>query len=567
MIRGMAADRAPSFAARLGLHAVGAALLVAASPGIVSGEGFLSLAVLALAVWGGTASRPGRGAFLVDWAAGSAAMAAVVWWMAYVSPPALLYVGPGMGLYVALSGVLLRRLARRVPLPLAVAAAWILGETLRCVVPPPLGLAWLRLGHHAHEHAWLAGGARVFGVQGMGFCLALAGGALAQLARGNRTSGLAFLAAGLGVPALAAAVTRPPEVVDGPRLLLIQMGVPQERKRLGSPAELLEAGIDMTRRGLAEASAPPDLVCWGETMLPLAIADPDLAEALRAGAERPHWMTGPWGPEVALRLDANEDFVVLGEILGVSPDGERGAGGLLPEGTRFLAGAEQWAPANGRVVRRVAAFLWEPDGSRAPAVGKQHLVPGAETMVGLERFEWVREACRENIGYVPSFEPFDGAGAVALETRDGRHFDVGISICFDNAFVDPYVDAVAEHGVDFHLVLSNEAWYGQSCELDQMIAFSKLAAIATGRSVVRTTNSGVTALIGPGGEELERLLVDGRDREVGGALEVVVPVPAGGSGAHRTPFVRLRPAWLAIWLAGPLLLLLRRSASPNPGRA
>ena len=50
----------------------------------------------------------------------------------------------------------------------------------------------------------------------------------------------------------------------------------------------------------------------------------------------------------------------------------------------------------------------------------------------------------------------------------------------------------------------NEAWYESSFEADQMVAFSRLLAITTGRAFVRVTNSGVSALFGPDGSELAR---------------------------------------------------------------
>ncbi len=550
--------RVPRFL--LALAAFG--LLFLGSPGIASAEGSTVLAVSGIALWGAVASRPGRGAFLSEWLAGALGLTPIVWWIGYVSAPALVaWVGPGTGVYAALAGAALRRLARRVPLALAVPLAWIFAETLRAVIPPPLGLGWLRLGHYAHDHLWYSGGARVFGVQGLGFCLALVGGALAQVARRPvvRTLPLAVGALGIALPALCAVVTRPPATTDGPRLLLVQPGIPQQRKHSpGTWQELLEHGIAVTRAGLAASAAPPDLVCWGETMLTIPIAHRDLVSALAAGPVRDPEAAADRivDPSYGERLLAFEREWVRGAILGV-PSAGSPVDTLLPEGTRFLAGALEILARDGRLLERNSVFLWEPDGSRQPAVGKQHLVPGAETMHGLERFEWVRDLCERFVSYVPSLTPFESVGALTLAARDGQSFRFGVSVCFDNAFVDPFVDAVREHDVDFHLVLSNEAWYLDSCELDQMVAFTRLAAIATGRSIARATNSGVTLVMGADGRELDRLVVDGRDRLVGGALSSLVPVPIrpAAGPAPSPPFVRWRPLWLGAWILVPALLL------------
>jgi apolipoprotein N-acyltransferase len=128
-------------------------------------------------------------------------------------------------------------------------------------------------------------------------------------------------------------------------------------------------------------------------------------------------------------------------------------------------------------------------------------------------------------------------------------------VCFDNAFAAPYLQVLEDGPVHFHLVASNEVWYRDSQEYDQMIAFSQLAAAASGRAVLRVTNSGVSALIGADGRELDRLRVDGVDRNVGGVLDVVVPVPVDPN--QRTPWSRWWRAgrWIAV-LAGPLVAVL-----------
>src|SRR6185503_308938 len=110
--------------------------------------------------------------------------------------------------------------------------------------------------------------------------------------------------------------------------------------------------------------------------------------------------------------------------------------------------------------------------------------------------------------------------------------------------------------VDFHLVVSNEAWFEHSLEADQMIAFSRLAAISTGRSIVRATNSGISCVLAPDGSEVARLRLGDEDRQVRGTLRATVPVPVGGArspfeareGETRkaTPFVRWQLAWIAL---------------------
>ncbi len=127
---------------------------------------------------------------------------------------------------------------------------------------------------------------------------------------------------------------------------------------------------------------------------------------------------------------------------------------------------------------------------------------------------------------------------------------MAVAVCFDNAFLDVHVEPLRAGPVDFYIEVSNEAWFRHSQEYDQMIAFSRLLAAATGRSIVRATNGGVSALIGPDGVERRRLERGGEDRMVRGTLEIVVPVPTAGAAARRTPFVRSASWWR---LGGALL--------------
>jgi apolipoprotein N-acyltransferase len=300
------------------------------------------------------------------------------------------------------------------------------------------------------------------------------------------------------------------------------------------------------------------------------VIDPALADALEAGARTDPWAFGGHSLErehALLWSQLQRNWVDV-SLFG-SSDGR--LEGVLPKGTAFLSGAEYLTAVDGRVRRMNAVFLWEGPGQPEGPVGKLHLVPSGETMMGLERLGFVRDFVMWMAGYVPDLLPDDSPDrTLSFEARDGRRFTLGLSICFDNAFDDPYskpLRAGPEQGggADFHLVVSNEAWFKESQEADQMMAFSRLQALATGRAVVRATNSGISAVLAPDGRELARLVVNGRDREVTGVLTEVVPVP---SEARITPWVRWGRAWSFLWILGPLALLLAvRKPGGNPPRA
>ncbi|MCE9595177.1 MAG: hypothetical protein K8S98_13405 [Planctomycetes bacterium] len=561
-------DRSLSPGRRL-VHQLGAWLaIVLGGPGILVPDGAWLLVIVGIALWSASASRPGKRAFQIEWFAASLAWAWICGWVAHVWPGALAIMGPGLGLYAAASGALLRRIARVAPLSLVAPLAWIGVETLKSILPSPFGFPWLRLGIHFHAADWILGSARVWGVIGLGWVLAALGGWMGDVLRalgGEKVRlgrSTAFAVAPLLIGVLLPLIEPAPETVDGPRLLLVQPNVSQSRKMQSrSGTELFRDGVSRTREGLAKlkASVEPDvdLVCWGETMLGLPLVDRGLVAAIEAGAR-----TDPWaGYEVDAAwvddwLDVEDNFIGQGLF------GKTRGPSVLPPGTSFLAGAEYTTAHEGRVRRQNSVFLWNAKGERVGVSSKRHLVPSAETLVGLEHFAFPRWVIAKVAGYVPDFLAADETGVLELEARDGRRFRIGASVCFDNVFDDPYTDPTRAGPLDFHMVVSNEAWYLESHEVDQMMAFSHVAAALSGRALVRATNSGASAVIGPDGRELARLVVGGNDREVGGCLVATVPVPEPGTGV--TFYARSERLWQLAVLVAPLVawaLARRRPAA------
>jgi len=519
-------------ARRAGWLAAGWGVYVLGGPGVLLADGNALLGLIGVALWAVAAHRPARRAFLLEWLAASIGLGAQLWWVAYVYVPALAVVALGMGVYGALAGVLLRRIARRFPLSLAVPLAWTGAESLRAFLPPPFGLGWLRLGHYAAATPALSGSARVWGVVGLGFVLAAMAGLAAELwtLRERRPASLALGLGPLALALLLCAFTSPPATRDGPRLLLVQPAFAQARKQYGDPRENYERSLELTAAAVSRGAPAPDLVCWGETMLCVPVVSEDLPPGLEAEAAE-------WAPYEASWIGR--------------------ARAALPAGTSFLSGAEALVARDGRLRRANAVALWDREGRRGPLAAKSHLVPGAETMMGLERFELVRDAIFEISAYVPDFVAGAGTTVLELSGRDGATWRLGATVCFDNAFIGPYTAPLRAGPLDFHLVVSNEAWYLDSCEMDQMIAFSRLLAIATGRAFVRATNAGVSAAFAPDGRELARLRVAGRDRLVAGTLAVAVPVPVDPAAAP--PYVGLERWWRAAAILLPFLAALSGS--------
>jgi len=580
------------------------ALIFLASPGILSENGSGVLAFVALVPWALHCSRPGPRAFWLEWLAAAIGISALCIWSTYVLWITLLAVAIVPAFYMAVAGALLRRLARVAPLALAAPAAWVSLETLRFVVEPPFGFGWMHLGTNLHATSWINGSARIFGVGGLSFVAAALAGGIADLlnARGGPLVGstarfdvesssvvgsveelsverfavrdargrvLALVAAlaPLALALIAARATRPPETKPGPRLLLVQPAFEQHRKMTApSPDELVIDSLRLTEQGLADAARagePPDLVCWGETMYPEWIVADGLLEAYDRGARSVSWAKDQVQRRDIQWMSSYEKKWIDGALFGRAKEG---GSAVLPPGTSFLTGAEYFALEDGAIRRFNAVLLWNGQGVRAGVGGKIHLVPGGEQLCGLERLAFVRELSYSLAGYVPDLAAFDRTHVFTLNERDGASAKFGVTVCFDNAYEDPYTEPLRRGDLDFHLVCSNEAWYEESFEYDQMVAFSRLLAIETGRSFVRATNAGITIVIGPDGRDVARLERGGKDRMVPGALSAIVPVPREGADAPKTCFVRSERVWQSVWIALPLALLAgaRWRRAPRP---
>ena len=602
---------------RLAYCAVAWMLLFLSTPGLFRPLGFGHIAFVALVPWALAASRPGRHAKKIEWLAAAAGLAAISHWLWPVLWFVIPMIGIVTGLYVVVAGVVLRALARRFPLAFATPLAWLAGELPRFLLPTPLSFGWWRLGTMAHHTSWLLGSARVWGVWGLSFVFAAFGGMLADLWRRRseaepRASVAPVLGFGLVPLTLAmtlCVVTKPPELTDGPSVLLVQPGIEQTRKSFSSDPlrELFGDAAALTREGLdalvAKGDPPPDLVAWGETMLVASVVEDGLVEAVERGIQFLPWTGDTMSRSSALSLAALEEGLVQGLVFGKSRSREllspellrrlespwldRVLAGepLLPEGTSFFSGAVYVFVHENALRRQNAGFLWTANGPRQGPAAKVHLVPGAEDLQGTQDLPFLLSIMEQLGGYVPDFVPAERAGVLELETRAGERYRFGVSICYDNAFDDPFTRPAADSDVDFHLVASNEAWYLDGVEMDHMIAFSKTLAVATGRSVVRATNSGISAVIDPPGREVAALAVDGERKMVRGALPARVPVPVRTEAVRpgATLFARSEPwqpfVWgglvlLGILLSGlpPVTRAARGASAPNvgtrpPGRA
>jgi apolipoprotein N-acyltransferase len=79
----------------------------------------------------------------------------------------------------------------------------------------------------------------------------------------------------------------------------------------------------------------------------------------------------------------------------------------------------------------------------------------------------------------------------------------GVAICYEDMFGEEMIDALP--GAQVLVNVSNDAWFGHSLEAEQHLQASQMRALESGRWMVRSTNTGVTAAIDEHGRVVSRL--------------------------------------------------------------
>jgi apolipoprotein N-acyltransferase len=166
-------------------------------------------------------------------------------------------------------------------------------------------------------------------------------------------------------------------------------------------------------------------------------------------------------------------------------------------------------------IRRYEKVFLVPFGERVPG---QKLIPALGNL---------------NLGQA-EFKPGDSVAVWRYRSSYGHEVSVAPNICFESIFPQHLVESVSR-GADVQLNLTNDGWYVGTGGPWQHLELSRISAVETGRSIVRATNTGISAIIAPSGQYLKTL-----PENVRGAIVADIPAPVD------TPFLhhgwKIRPA-------------------------
>jgi len=340
------------------------------------------------------------------------------------------------------------------------AAAWLVSEYLRATAFT--GFAWNPLGVTLLPTG-MAIASTLIGTYGLGALAILASGALLLALRHQIKP-----AAAITVPLIALALwghlsSAPSTPTGAPRIRVVQPNIGQDEKY--SPE--LEQAHFRTLATLSGTPRPaPRLIFWPEAAIPAYL---DLEPDWRAR------LASLLGPGDLLMTGATKVYFKQVEENGVTQNALAGANNSL--------------------------FIVAPEARLLGRYDKSHLVPYGEYLpmrqilqpLGLSRL-------------VPGdvdFWPGPGPQSLTLPATLGRpQLKMGVQICYEIIFSGQVVDEANRPSFVFNP--SNDAWFGSWGPV-QHLAQARLRAIEEGIPIVRSTPTGISAVVDARGHILSAI--------------------------------------------------------------
>ena len=143
---------------------------------------------------------------------------------------------------------------------------------------------------------------------------------------------------------------------------------------------------------------------------------------------------------------------------------------------------------------------------------KSRLVPGAESLPPYLHF------------MVPVFEKFGGtedgytgqSDRMPLETTN-HSYTIAPAVCYESIYGE-FMALYSHNGADLIAVITNDGWWGDTPGYRQHESYARLRAVETHRWVVRSANTGVSAIIDPAGR-----ITDSRPWAMQAVIKTTVP--------------------------------------------
>ncbi len=126
---------------------------------------------------------------------------------------------------------------------------------------------------------------------------------------------------------------------------------------------------------------------------------------------------------------------------------------------------------------------------------KSKLTPGVEILPSFKGFKWLEKFAIDLGGTVGSL----GMDSIRKVYMTVGTVKVGPAICYESIFGEFFGEFV-RNGAQIMIIITNDGWWGNTAGHRQHFSFAHLRAIETRRSIARSANTGISALIDQRGD-------------------------------------------------------------------
>lgn len=341
--------------------------------------------------------------------------------------------------FMVMGYVLNRFCARSLTLKnlLAFPTLWVIFELLRTWLFT--GFPWVLLGY-SQTNTWLRGFATLFSVYGISFIVALISGALVILYQTRTSNSVKWLLSGTLVIVLAGFGLTLPQWTERSgsslKITMIQGNIKQEAK--WQPEQIQESLWLYGR--YTQANWSSDLIIWPEAAitLPLSIAK-EITEQLDVAAKQHH------------------STIITG-----------------------IPVMEPGAAYNAMIALGMGSGIYY----------KRHLVPFGEYIPLRPLFSIFARAMQ-----IPMSDSLPGSQDQQPIKANGIY--IAPYICYEVAYPDEFLAFLPKS--EILLTITDDSWFGHSIAAAQHLQMAQMRAIETGRYLLFSSNTGITAVIDPRG--------------------------------------------------------------------
>ncbi|MFA5793714.1 MAG: apolipoprotein N-acyltransferase [Candidatus Brocadiia bacterium] len=279
-------------------------------------------------------------------------------------------------------------------------------------------------------------------------------------------------------------------ITPGPRIGIVQGNIEQSLKNNPpNPLIIYEKHLKLSMQ-LISGETKPDLIVWAETMFPYACSN------------------------TIKKSEVTENMDILKEP-------------SIMSGVPHLIGAVTFEPDETGADFKMynSAYYLDKEGKTIGQYSKIHLVPISEYVPLRKTFPWLDNLI---LTFSELSEIRDMQAGTNAEPFSLGNLKFGVLICYESIFPE-LARASVRRGSNFIINISNDGWFKNSAELNQILAISAFRAVESRRSFIRATNTGISAVIHPNGKI--NILKNNTDayKEVEGAWAEQIPVATTSS--------------------------------------